>query len=71
MFYVHFFILLQEDEAKGLIPMFVCATVGTTSTAAVDSLSLVWACKEEKWEERRGGEGQVEVIEHIMFLTTY
>ncbi|GFO46418.1 Aromatic-l-amino-acid decarboxylase [Plakobranchus ocellatus] len=30
---------VQEDRKQGLIPFFVCATVGTTSTCAIDNLS--------------------------------
>ena len=30
--------VIEADEAAGLIPFFLCATVGTTSSSAVDPL---------------------------------
>ncbi|GFO46412.1 dopamine decarboxylase [Plakobranchus ocellatus] len=39
---------VREDRKKGLIPFFVCATVGTTSTCAIDNISEIGPiCKEE------------------------
>ena len=34
--------MIQEDLEKGLIPAFVVATVGTTSTTAVDNLEYAF-----------------------------
>ncbi|CAG9465375.1 unnamed protein product [Pedinophyceae sp. YPF-701] len=33
--------IIQEDIAKGLVPCFVCATLGTTSSGAVDDIPAV------------------------------
>ena len=39
---------IQQDRASGLVPAFVCATVGTTSSNAVDPLPEIGAlCREE------------------------
>lgn len=39
---------IQQDRAKGLIPCFVCATVGTTSSMALDPLPEIGRiCREE------------------------
>lgn len=32
---------MEEDRAKGLTPVFVCATVGTTSSCAVDPVRAI------------------------------
>ena len=40
---------VQEDRAHGLIPFFVCATVGTTATLAVDPVAEIGAlCQRER-----------------------
>ncbi|KAM6572773.1 hypothetical protein CsatA_016853 [Cannabis sativa] len=33
--------VVEDDVAKGLVPLYLCATVGTTSTTAVDPLELL------------------------------
>ncbi|GFO46415.1 Aromatic-l-amino-acid decarboxylase [Plakobranchus ocellatus] len=39
---------VREDRKQGLIPFFVCATVGTTSTCAIDNISeLGLVCEAE------------------------
>ncbi|XP_029633174.1 aromatic-L-amino-acid decarboxylase [Octopus sinensis] len=39
---------IKEDKAKGLIPFFVCGTLGTTSTLSFDNIEeLGLICKEE------------------------
>ncbi|XP_002735383.1 aromatic-L-amino-acid decarboxylase-like [Saccoglossus kowalevskii] len=39
---------IQKDKAKGLIPFFVCATLGTTPSCAFDNLKEIGAvCEEE------------------------
>ncbi|GAB1600334.1 aromatic-L-amino-acid decarboxylase-like [Argonauta hians] len=39
---------IQEDKAKGLIPFFVCGTLGTTSSLAFDNIEEIGrVCKEE------------------------
>jgi Pyridoxal-dependent decarboxylase conserved domain len=48
---------MAADEAEGLIPFFLTALIGTTSSAAVDpvpDLAAV-AAKHSAWEEGRGG----------------
>ncbi|CAN9513902.1 unnamed protein product [Ophioblennius macclurei] len=41
--------MLNEDKAKGLIPFFLCATLGTTASCGFDALSdLGPICKSEK-----------------------
>lgn len=32
---------IEEDEKNGLIPFFVCGTIGTTSSTAIDDLSKI------------------------------
>ncbi len=40
---------IQADRAAGLVPFFVCATVGTTSSNAMDPLAAIGAvCQREK-----------------------
>lgn len=39
--------VLEADLAAGLVPLFICATVGTTSTTAVDPLSQLAKLAEE------------------------
>ncbi|XP_022106500.1 histidine decarboxylase-like [Acanthaster planci] len=40
---------IDEDEKKGLIPFFVCATLGTTGVCAFDNLDEIGeVCKEKK-----------------------
>ena len=40
---------IQEDRQDGLIPCFVCATVGTTSSNAIDPLpEIARICREQK-----------------------
>ncbi|XP_062082738.1 tryptophan decarboxylase TDC2-like [Humulus lupulus] len=33
--------MVQDDVAKGLVPLYLCATVGTTSTTAVDPVEIL------------------------------
>jgi aromatic-L-amino-acid decarboxylase len=33
--------MIEQDKVAGLAPIFVCATVGTTSTGAVDSINTI------------------------------
>ncbi|XP_033753053.1 aromatic-L-amino-acid decarboxylase-like [Pecten maximus] len=41
-------VAIEEDKSKGLIPFFLCATLGTTGTCAFDNLEeLGPICKEE------------------------
>lgn len=41
---------LKKDEEKGFIPLLVCATLGTTSTGAVDPLDKIGQiCKGRVW----------------------
>ncbi|TMR14996.1 aspartate aminotransferase family protein [Nonomuraea zeae] len=43
----HLRALLDEDAAAGVVPVMVCATVGTTSTTAVDPVAALGAvCRE-------------------------
>ena len=38
---------MRDDVSRGLVPAFVCATVGTTSTGAIDPLrDIAGACRE-------------------------
>ena len=40
---------IQEDRERGLIPFFVCATVGTTATLAIDPVAAIGAiCQQER-----------------------
>jgi aromatic-L-amino-acid/L-tryptophan decarboxylase len=40
---------IEKDRSNGLIPFFVCATVGTTSSNAMDPLDAIGAiCREKK-----------------------
>ncbi|KAH0656272.1 hypothetical protein KY285_031154 [Solanum tuberosum] len=39
--------IIEADAAAGLVPLFLCATVGTTSTTAVDPLSQLGQLAEE------------------------
>ena len=40
---------INNDRASGLIPFFVCATIGTTSTLAIDPIEDIGAiCKKER-----------------------
>ncbi|XP_049413741.1 tryptophan decarboxylase TDC1-like isoform X2 [Solanum stenotomum] len=39
--------IIEADVAAGLVPLFLCATVGTTSTTAVDPLSQLGQLAEE------------------------
>ncbi|XP_072164416.1 aromatic-L-amino-acid decarboxylase-like [Diadema setosum] len=41
-------VAIEEDKAKGRIPVFVCATLGTTTSCAFDNISeLGLVCQEE------------------------
>lgn len=42
---------IRDDRAKGLVPTFACATVGTTSTTAIDPLKEIGevCAREEVW----------------------
>jgi aromatic-L-amino-acid/L-tryptophan decarboxylase len=46
---------LRDDLAAGLIPMYICATVGTTSTTAIDPLVEIAAAARETGFRERGG----------------
>ena len=40
--------MMREDEERGLIPCFVCATVGTTSSGAIDPVRAIGELCREK-----------------------
>jgi aromatic-L-amino-acid/L-tryptophan decarboxylase len=46
---------IRDDLAAGRIPMYICATVGTTSTTAIDPLAPIAAVLRETGFRERGG----------------
>lgn len=46
---------IRADRAAGLVPFFVCATIGTTSTTAVDPVAAIAAVLAEEGFTHSGG----------------